>query len=192
MRSTKLTLLLPLPLLVLLLHLLLLLSLSCEVEVPTEVFDNPLDVEEAENKGILTPALVFFPDSVSVDAGGTVSLQVFALEVVNLGGAHIQISYDNTKLSFSSVSAGDFLNGATQPLFVYEDDPSAGTLDIYTSFLGTDSTSVSGTGNLANLVISTTALGQAMLRYTTECELVDPDDNPIEIKGFGEGMIDAK
>ena len=181
MRWTRLPLLLP-----------LLLSFSCEVEVPTEVFDNPLDTEAAEEKGIETPALVFFPDSVSVNAGGTVSLQVFALEVVNMGGVHIQISYDNTKLSFSSVSAGVFLKGASQPLFVVDDDPSSSTLDIYTSFLGTDSTSISGTGSLASLVIDTKAPGQSVLKYTSGSELVDPDDNSIEIKGFGEGLINAE
>ena len=183
---------LPLLLLLLLLPLLLLLSVSCEVEVPTQVFENPLDVKAAEEQGVETPALVFFKDSISVNVGATVSIQVFALEVANVGGAHIQISYDNTKLSFSSVSSGDFLKGASQPLFVYDDDAASGTLDIYTTYLGTDSMSVSGTGSLASLVISTTASGQSTLKYTSDCEVVDPDDNPVVIKGYGEGIIDAK
>ena len=60
------------------------------------------------------------------------------------------------------------------------------------SFLGIDSVSVTGTGNLAYLIFSTTAPGQSSLQYTSECELVDPDDNTLEIKGFGEGIVDAK
>ena len=183
---------LPLLLLLLVPPLLLLVSVSCEVEVPTEVFDNPLDTAAAEEQGIETPALVFFRDSVSVNVGATVGIQVFALEVANLGGAHIQISYDNTKLSFSSVSSGDFLVGASQPLFVVDDDPASGLLDIFTSFLGTDGASVSGTGSLASLVISATAPGQSLLKVTPGSELVDPDDNPVEIKGFGQGVINAQ
>ena len=60
------------------------------------------------------------------------------------------------------------------------------------SFLGIDSVSVTGTGNLAYLIFSTTAPGQSSLQYTSECELVDPDDDPIEINGFGVGEINAK
>lgn len=170
----------------------LLLFLACEVEVPTENYDNPLDIEEAEKEGIETPALVFFPDSVSVNVGGTVPVQVYALEVEDLGGSHVQLTYDKNKLSLSSVSVGDFFQGGADPIFLYEDDDGSGTIDIFTSFLGTDSVSVSGTGSLANLIFSTTAPGKSSLQYTSECELVDPDDNPIEIKGFGEGLVNAK
>lgn len=177
--------LLPLP-------LLLLLSLACEVEVPTETYDNPLDIEETEKEGIETPALVFFPDSVSVNVGDPVTIQLFALEVENLGGLHVQVTYDKNKLSLSSISVGYFFQGEAYPIFLYEDDNGSGTIDIFTSFLGTDSVSVSGTGNLAFIVFSTTAPGQSSLQYTSECELVDPDDNPIEINGFGEGVIDAR
>ncbi|MEE9168109.1 MAG: hypothetical protein V3U24_11710, partial [Candidatus Neomarinimicrobiota bacterium] len=67
----------------------------------------------------------------------------------------------------------------------------SGTVDIYTSFLGTDSISASGTGNLAFLVFSTTAPGKSILQYTSECELVNPDDAPMEIKGFVNGVISA-
>ena len=160
--------------------------------MPTEVYDNPLDEEEAEEKGIETPALVFFPDSVSVNVGGTVSIQVFAMGVENLGGSYVQVTYDKNKLSLSSVSVGDFFQGGADPIFLYEDDDGSGTIDIFTSFLGTDSVSVSGTGSLAFIIFNTTAPGQSSLQYTSECELVDPDDNTIEINGFGEGVINAE
>ena len=163
---------------------------SCEM--PTGEFENPLDVEAAEEKGIIPPALVFFPDSVSVPVGSSVSIQVFAMEVKNLTGARVHMTYNNANLSLSSVKAGDLFKGSTEPLFFYEDDATSGTLDIFTFYLGTDSASVSGTGNLANLIFSTTARGQSVLQYTPESELVDPDDIPIEIKGFGEGSIDAR
>ena len=165
---------------------------SCDIgEVPTASLGNPLDVEEAAQKGIDTPALVFFPDSVSASTGSSVSLEVYALNVDNLGMAYLKINYDNSRLSLSSINPGEFLKSSQNPIFLYEDNSEIGVIDIYTSFLGTDSASVSGTGNLAYLVFSTTTPGQSTLSYSSESELSDPDDNPIEIKGFGEGVIDA-
>ncbi|MEE9167491.1 MAG: cohesin domain-containing protein [Candidatus Neomarinimicrobiota bacterium] len=166
------------------------LILSCEV--PTGEFENPLDIEAAEEEGILPPALVFFPDSISVNTGNSVSIRVFAMEVDSMTGAHIQLTYDNANLSLTSVKPGDFLEGSGPPLFFYEDDPASGILDIHTIYLGTDSASVSGTGSLANLVFGTTAQGESTLQYTQVCELVDQDGDVIEILGFGKGVIVAR
>ena len=57
--------------------------------------------------------------------------------------------------------------------------------------------------NLTTLLISTLFIatfgfgqtdvnGVSSLTYSTDCELADPDDNPIEIKGFGEGEVNAQ
>jgi hypothetical protein len=35
-------------------------------------------------------------------------------------------------------------------------------------------------------------VGKTVLTFTSASELADPDDNAIEIKGYGEGVIDAK
>jgi hypothetical protein len=43
-----------------------------------------------------------------------------------------------------------------------------------------------------NIVFSASASGTSSLIYSTDCELADPDDNPIEIKGFGEGVVNAQ
>ena len=164
---------------------------SCDIgEVPTASLNNPLDTEEAAQKGIDTPALVFFPDSISAPTGSSVSMEVYALNVENLGMAHIVINYDNSRLSLTSINVGEFLKGNQSPIFIYENNSETGTIDIYTSFLGSD-VSVSGTGNLAYLVFSITTPGQSTINYSSESELGDPNDNPIQIKGFGEGVIDA-
>ena len=73
----------------------LLLFISCDQgEVPTKSLDNPLDTEAASEKGINTPALVFFPDSASASIGSTVSMEVYALGVEKLGMAYIKINYE--------------------------------------------------------------------------------------------------
>jgi len=43
-----------------------------------------------------------------------------------------------------------------------------------------------------NIVFSASASGVSSLTYSSDCELVDPDDNPIEIKSFGEGVVNAQ
>ena len=170
----------------------LLLGLLLSCEVPTEAYDNPLDEEVAAEKGIDTPALVFFPDKFDgVTAGSSVSVQLYALEVVGVTGAYLQVGYDKSKVSISSVNAGDFFG--SDPVFIYEDDSDNGLLNIYSSFLGSDSSStVSGTGNLATLVLGTITAGQSTLNYTVETQIVDAQDNPVVLNGLGEGVIDVQ
>ena len=169
----------------------LFLFISCDQgEVPTKSLDNPLDIEGASEKGINTPALVFFPDSASATIGSTVSMEVYVMGVEKLGMAYIKINYDDSRLSLSTINPGDFLQGS-QNLFLY-DDSVAGVIDIYTSFLGPDSASVSGTGNMAYLVFQAKTPGVSKVTYSTDSEFADSDDNPIQIRGFGEGVIDAQ
>ena len=168
-------------------------SFACDIgEVPVLGLTNPLDSETASETGLSTPALVFFPDSVSVSLGLSVPTKVYAMEVENLGVAHVQFSYNNDLLSVTSITAGDFFQGSQDPIFLVDDDAEAGTIDIYTSFLGTETTSVSGTGSLAIITFSTKAVGKTTLIYSTDSVLLDPNSNLIEIKGYGEGLIDAQ
>ena len=169
--------------------LLLFFILSCST--PTEFNGNPFDPEEAAEQGFSTPALVFFPAAVNAVLGGSFTLDVYAMEVVNNAGSYIHISYDKTKLSLLSLIQGDFYT-APEMLFYYEDDAEAGLIDIYSGFLGVDSASVSGTGQLASLVFTTLVGGQSTVSFTTESKFADPQNNPIEILGFGECVVDAQ
>jgi len=168
----------------------LILFIGCnQGEVPTKFLDNPLDTEAASEKGINTPALVFFPDSASTSIGSTVSMEVYALGVEKLGMAYIKINYDDSRLSLNTINPGEFLK-SNNNLFLY-DNSVAGVIDIYTSFLSTDSVEVSGTGNIAYLVFQAKTPGVSKVTYSTDSEFADSDDNPIQIRGFGEGVIDA-
>ena len=169
---------------------LLIFILSCET--PTTINDNPLDPEEATEKGFSTPALVFFPAEVSTVLGGSFTLGIYAMEVANNTGSFIQIGYDKTKLSLLSLNQGDFYGGAPEMWFYYEDDADAGQIDIYSGFLGVDSASVSGTGQLASLVFTTLVGGQSTITFTTESKFVDPQNNPIDILSLGECVVDAQ
>ncbi|MBT4827183.1 MAG: hypothetical protein HON82_01275, partial [Candidatus Marinimicrobia bacterium] len=55
-----------------------------------------------------------------------------------------------------------------------------------------DSASVDGNIKIAELVFSTTSIGSSTLDFLQECEMLDPDDNLIEIKGFAQGVVNAQ
>ena len=108
---------------------------SCEIVEPD--LDNPLDLEYNNSKGITPPALIFSPDQLTVNSGTNTTLSVYALEVNEVAGAHVQIKYDQNKVQLSSVSQGDWLvDGGQNPVFFSENDAASGTLDIYYSVLG--------------------------------------------------------
>ena len=165
--------------------------MSCAQEVPPEdVFDNPLDEEEVTYE---TPALTFYPVDITIALGASQTVDVFVLGVENLAGSSVTLSYDQSKLSVLSMSVGEFFTDAVQaPVFFAENDAATGTIEINTSFLGSDSVSVSGTGSLASIVFTSTTDGQSSLVFDSSCEFVDPSDNPILIKGFGEGVVNAQ
>ena len=169
----------------------LLLLFSCGKEIPEEdVFENPLDEEEMTYE---TPALTFYPLDISISLGSSQSVDVFVLGVENLAGSYVKLSYDKSKLSVLSFSVGDFFADAAQaPVFIAENDAENGIVEINTSFLGSDSVSVSGTGSLASIVFQSMADGESSLTFDAACEFVDPDDNVIEIKGFGVGVVNAQ
>ena len=176
-------------------RLLLILSLlflfSCRKDIPEEyVFDNPLDEEEVTYE---TPALTFYPVDISIDLGSSQAVDVFVLGIENLAGSYVRISYDKLKLSVLSMTVGEFFTDAVQaPVFIAEDDAENGIVEINTSFLGSDSVSVSGTGSLASIVFQSTTDGESSLLFDPDCEFVDPNDTAIEIKGFGVGVVNAQ
>ena len=152
--------------------------MSCAQEVPPEdVFDNPLDEDEVTYE---TPALTFYPLDITIALGASQTVDVM-------------LSYDQNKLSVLSMSVGEFFTDAVQaPVFFADNNAATGTIEINTSFLGSDSVSVSGTGSLASIVFTSTTDGQSSLVFDTSCEFVDSSDNPILIKGFGEGVVNAQ
>lgn len=165
---------------------------SCDLDMPEEAYDNPLDLDINLTQGISPPALIFNPSVTNTTSGSNVTIQVFALEVNEVAGVHIQVQYSKNKLSVSSVSPGEFLQeGAQDPIFWYDNDAISGLLDIYCTYLG-DDTNVSGTGPVAYIIFTTTAPGQGFLQYTNECELVDKDDVEIQLNGLGQGVVNAQ
>jgi len=112
------------------------------------------------------------------------------LEVSGVAGIHAQVSYDANKVQIIDVYSGDFFDRSQKPIFVYNDN-GQGTLDIYTFFMSNEKTTV-GTGEIALIEVKLNSSGQSDFIITSQSELLDPDDVPIVIKGFGKGIINAK
>ena len=167
----------------------LLVFLGCELS--DGVFENPLDREVASSKGISPPALVFYPDVVTTTAGGSAATSVYALDISGVGMAEIVINYNQNKVSVGSVAKGELFQGGNQPFFHYEDDGS-GVLTVYIGYLGPDGNSVSGTGNVANIVFSTLSAGLSEVSISNSSRILDPDAKSIALNGYGKGTIDAQ
>ena len=167
----------------------LLLLMAC-VESPKEVYDNPLDIEAITEEGIETPALMFFPDEININTNEIFTVSVYALGVQNVAGAYININYDQDKLLLIAINPGTFFSDLQDPLY-FSDTQNSGKIELYTVFFGADSSSVSGTGSLFSIMFAASKSGVSSLTYGTDSELVNPGDNQIEIKGFGEGLVIA-
>ena len=165
-----------------------LLLMACEI--PTESYENPLDVEAASDNGIETPALVFFPDVITVNSGATFTVFIYGLMFENLAGSSIWIEFDKNRIQVSSVIQGDiFVDTQNEPIFFTEENNDDGWINITTSFLGSDSIAVDETGSLAQIEFTSIASGASTLTFGSQCEMVNPDDEALEIKGFGEVSI---
>ena len=103
----------------------------------------------------------------------------------------LSINYDQNKVSVGSVAKGELFQGGNQPFFHFEDDGS-GVLTIYVGYLGPDGNSVSGTGNIANIIFNTLSAGQSQISISSTSRILDPDAKAITLNGYGKGTIDAQ
>ncbi len=160
-------------------------------ELSEGVFENPLDREVASSNGISPPALVFYPDAITTNAGVGAPTSVYAMEISGVGMAEIEINYDPNKLSVGSVAKGELFDGGNQPFFYYEDN-GAGILVIYIGYLGPSGNSISGTGNIANIVFNTLSAGSSEINISSTSRILDPDAKAITLNGYGKGTINAQ
>jgi len=162
--------------------------LSCKI--PEDSFENPLDLEANADKGIFPPALVFSPDSVFINSGESISIDLYALAVDSLAGAQIEIDYFSSSLSLVSVEKGDFFQANTDPIFIIDDNNSK--LIIYVTYLGSDKTNLSGTGTIATLTFNSKIPGITVLSVNKNSILLNENSSEITINGYGRSIINAK
>ena len=111
------------------------------------------------------------------------------VEVLGSGKKNIFLGNLNpAKLSLQNLSLGSFFE-ATEGLIYHEDNTDFGFIDIYIGFLGTDSSEVTGTGQLAILQFQAIAGGASTVAFTDYSEFVDHEDNDIAILGKGTCVV---
>lgn len=186
--------------------LIMILILGCRNEITDleNELDNPLDAEQLEC-GL--PALAFSPNQYDVVVDGTFIAEVFLMDSTEseqwYGGAKAVVNYNPEKLELINVSIGNLVIGPG-PLF-FVDDTTAGRIEIISIFVSSDSSGINGSNNilLAELEFRTLIAGLDTLSFertetdscmitSTPCELVDPDDYLIPIRGFGDGVVNAQ
>ena len=174
--------------------------ISCSI--PTDINDNPLDYEATALLGFETPALVCFPAAQTIPTG-PVTIKLFAMGVTDLSGAYLKVQYNKSKLLYNQTIKGEFFADAQEPIFFYEHNSTEGTITVTTSFLGSDSVAVDGTGSLVEFQFTATSVGTSTLSIvrdstgftasdSTISELVGSNDQPIEILSYIDGEIIAQ
>ena len=169
--------------------LFVLLFLGCENDITglDDIRTNPLDEGQADYE---VPAFVFYPDQFDVSLGASFQAEIFAMGAENLRGVNVLVQYDPGKLSLQNVNNGGLATGSSPMFFTDTDTP--GQVEIIAFYLSSDSASVDGNIKIAELVFTTSSIGESMLDFLPECEMLDPDDNLIEIKGFAQGVVNAQ
>ena len=167
---------------------LILVFLGCENDVTglDDILDNPLDENEVDYE---VPAFVFYPAQFDVSLGASFQAEVYAMGAENLRGVNVVVDYNQNKLSLQNVNNGGMASGNNPMFFTDTDTP--GQVEIVSVYINPDSVSVDGNIKIAELIFSTTSIGTSTLDFLPECEMLDPDDNLIEIKGFAQGVVNA-
>ena len=188
--------------------LILLFVLGCSNEITdlNAELNNPLDLEQVEC-GL--PALAFAPNIFDINraTNGVFTAEIFLMDSINseqvYGGTKAVVSYNPEMLEFLGVNNGE-LSAGSAPLFFVDDTTTAGRIEIISIFVSGDSTGVSGSNNVLVAGLEFRALmdGISNLSFervesdtcaiiSTTCELVDPNDDPLSIMGFIDGMVNA-
>ena len=113
---------------------------------------------------VQTPAIVLDPKYIETTSGSSVPINVKVLGVSGMAAAQVTLFYDNSVMTYDSVTAGDFLQGDTAPLLVVTSNPGVNRLIIYTSSLSNDLPSNDGDGIIAT--VNFTLNGSTAVSYT--------------------------
>ena len=155
-----------------------------------KLFDNPVDFEANEERGIEAPTLVFYPKTQTLtedDSALVGSFIVFKEDSTEpFAGVHLQIEFPNALLELDTIKPGLFITDTSNatPLFTYTYD-SINTIDIYAYFLDTLKKDLVGTGHLADLVFNPVGVGSDSVFYNLDrCEMINHQDHEIIINGI--------
>ena len=155
-----------------------------------KLFDNPVDFEANEERGIEAPTLVFYPKTQTLAGNDSVLVGSFIVfkedSTKPFVAVHLQIEFPNALLDLDTIKPGQFITDTSNatPLFTHTFD-SINTIDIYAYFLVTLKKDLEGTGHLADLVFNPVGVGSDSVFYNLDkCEMINHQEHEIIINGI--------
>ena len=143
------------------------------------------------------PAFTFYRRHSFPNVGSGFSVDVIAEEVTNLFAASVEVLFDPNLLEVTGITAygndGDFLKsngGDVVPFFEFDNQLGRAWIDI--GVAAGDPVGVTGSGALANIQFRALRSGNSPLRFVSNPQMRDPDNNSIIINAAAEGIVEIE
>ena len=141
---------------------------------------------------IPTPAMILDSKYTTTSSGANVALDLKVLGVTGLAAAQATLKYDNSLITIGDITAGDFLQGNTDPLLVITSNPGIGRVIIYTSSLSSDQPSSDGDGVIATINLTVNGTVDTSIGFNEDGSgniMLDVDGEDISINGLENGYL---
>ena len=139
-----------------------------------------------------TPAMILDSKYTTTSSGASVALDLKVLGVTGLAAAQATLKYDNSLITIGDITAGDFLQGNTDPLLVITSNPGIGRVIIYTSSLSSDQPSSDGDGVIATINLTVNGTVDTSIGFNEDGSgniMLDVDGEDISINGLENGYL---
>ena len=141
---------------------------------------------------IPTPAMILDSKYTTTSSGASIALDLKVLGVTGLAAAQATLRYDNSLITIGDITAGDFLQGNTDPLLVITSNPGIGRVIIYTSSLSSDQPSSDGDGVIATINLTVNGTIDTSIGFNEDGSgniMLDVDGEDISINGLENGYL---
>ena len=141
---------------------------------------------------IPTPAMILDSKYTTTSSGASIALDLKVLGVTGLAAAQATLFYDNSLITIDNITAGDFLQGDTDPLLVVTSNPGIGRVIIYTSSLSSDQPSSDGDGVIATINLTINGTIDTSIGFAEDGAgniMLDVDGGDITINGLENGYL---
>ncbi|MDP6907451.1 MAG: PKD domain-containing protein [Candidatus Marinimicrobia bacterium] len=137
---------------------------------------------------IATPAMIVDSKYTDTTTGSSVALDIKVLGVTGLAAAQAKLTFDTSALTIGDVTAGDFLTGNTDPLFIVTNED--GAVTIYTSSLSSDQPTSDGDGVIATVNFTVNGSTNTNLNFdSANTIMLDVNGANIAINGLENGYL---
>ena len=90
------------------------------------------------------------------------------------------------------LSKGSFFQDSQSSIFLYEDNPETGLIQVNTTILDGNTSAISGTGSLAIVEVKLIEVVSSTIIFQGADTFIDPENNVIEISERISGIVEAK